>query len=308
MFSKGRIGKVVLYLVATVLICYGIGTAILLSSGEGSFTLSNNLNNLEVNQAEQRSIEGVKEINISVSSARVKVIAEKRDDVKVHFTGKISTTSTAVDPTLEASLEGEKLNISARLGRNTFFFGSLNSNLQLNVYIPENYAQELKVTSSSGGVNISDLKLSKLTCTISSGRGELNNLEVDEFKYKVSSGGIKASRLITKTSDITSSSGTIELSEFTGDIKVRSSSGSVTVGYSKFDNNVDISASSGRINLTLPSHSNFELDARTSSGRVTCTLPISINNSQKSSSLQGTVGSGGNKVLIRASSGSININ
>jgi lia operon protein LiaG len=300
--------RVVLYIIAVVSILYGVKMAVVSSTGGGKFSFSRVLKTADINQTAQEKVKGIKEISIDVSSAKINIIPEKRDDVRAHLTGRISTSAELTEPKLETSIEGGRLDIKVKVKPQTFFIGVSSIEQRLNVYIPESYSESLIVSSSSGGLNISNLKLNKLSCKLSSGRVELSNITVEDLNYNVSSGSIKASAITTKRSEFISSSGKIEIEDFSGDLRIKSSSGSIKVSYSNFNNSVDMSSSSGSIDLYLPKNAEFDLSARTSSGRITCKLPISINNEKEGKVLEGTVGSGKNKVTINASSGNININ
>jgi lia operon protein LiaG len=133
----------------------------------------------------------------------------------------------------------------------------------------------------------------------------MSNIKANVFNYDCSSGDFRAKGLSTGSSSVESTSGTINITDFTGDLKADSSSGDVSIDYANFDNNTDIHATSGNINLTLPKGSRFHLNATTSSGDISCDFPITITKNKKDNYLEGDVGSSGRVVRLDASSGDI---
>jgi lia operon protein LiaG len=308
MFNKNNIGKIVLYLVATVFIAYGAGTAMLMSFTKGDFKSINTSNTATVDQEKLESLNSIKEIYVEVSSAKVNIITENRKDVKARLTGSITSSSKTNEPTLETSVAGTKLNINVRSQNTSVGFALYRSmNLQLDIYVPSDYASDLRIKSSSGDINISEAKLNNLSCTLSSGKLNLGKISADNFNYDSSSGSLSASELITKSSDLEVSSGKIKLDRFEGDLKARASSGDINVRYGRFNNNVDVTISSGSVELTMPGDSEFKLAAKTSSGNVTCEFPITVTDKQKDRLLEGVVKNDKNRVSLTSSSGNIRV-
>jgi lia operon protein LiaG len=311
MFNKDNMRRIVLYLIATVFISYGAGTAMLMSSTKGDFSsitfssAASSGKSVTVNQEKQENIDSIDEIYVEASSSKINIITENRKDVKAQLTGNISSPSLTMDPELEVSISGSRLDIKVKI-QNTYW-GPTTINLKLDVYLPADYTKNLKLRASSGSISVDNIKLSSLDCSLSSGSLKLANAVIDNFQYKVSSGSLSANELITKSSNLTSSSGSIKIGSFTGDLKARASSGNIKVNYKKFDNHIDITASSGTIELTLPEDSEFSLVAKASSGTVSCKFPISIHEKSKNNYLEGVFKSDNNKIVLNTSSGNIKV-
>ena len=305
MFNKDTMRKLVLYLVATIFIAYGAGTAMLMSSTKGKLSSITLGKSVSIDQEKQESLASVKEISVEVSSAKVNVIPENRKDVKAHLTGNITSPSLTTEPTLETTIVGNKLNIKVKTQNN--YFGHTSISLKLDVYVPVDYSDDLRIKSSSGDININDLKLNNLTCNLSSGKLNLSKLTVNDFVFGVSSGSLIASDLHTKSSELEASSGKILIDRFTGDLKAQASSGDIKIKYSEFNNNADVTVSSGRIELTLPEDSEFKLSAKASSGDITCEFPITVTEKQKDNLLEGVVKSDNNEITLKSSSGDIKV-
>jgi lia operon protein LiaG len=299
-----NIKKLVLGLLAVMLIAYGIGTIIMFTSPKAAF--SSEKGSFNIDETKTSSISGIKEIKVSVSSTSINIIPYAEDELKAHLNGNVVSTSPYTKPDLECYTSGSTLYVNVKNNTKTTF-GFFSSSMKLDVYVPSNYANELKLTSSSGSINVKDLKLSTLQCTASSGSTTISNITADSFEYTCSSGSLNASGLITKNTKLSSSSGSKKISGFTGNLRSNSSSGSTRVEYSSFDNNIDISASSGSVEVTLPENSAFYADLRASSGGIRTDFPVTVVGSSDKHQLKGVVGSDKNTVKISTSSGSIRI-
>lgn len=305
MFDKVNMRKLVLYLVATVFIAYGIGTFMLMSSTKGDFASIKAGKTASVDQEKFEPMGSVKEISVGVSSAKINIITENRKDFRARLTGSVTSSSLTTEPTLETSIDGSTLNV--RVKTQNMYVGFTSVNLNLDIYVPLDYSENLTIKSSSGDINIQDIKLNDLNCNLSSGKLTLGKVSAKNFSYDSSSGSITAVELITKSSDLESSSGKIRLDKFEGDLKANASSGDIKIAYGEFNNNVNISVASGSVELILPENSEFFLNARASSGNVSCQFPITISNKQKENILEGVVKNDKNKISINTSSGNIKI-
>lgn len=302
--EKFNIKKLVLGLLAVMLIAYGIGAIIMFVSPGTS--LKGEKSSFDINDTKTANLNGIKEIQVNVASTSINIIPTTDSEIKAHLNGNIISMGTYSKPDLECYSSGNTLHVNVK-NKSGVNFGFFSSSLKLDIYFPAAYSNELKLSSSSGSINVRDLKLSKLQCSASSGSTTLENVTADSFDYNSSSGSLNANGLITKTSKLTSSSGSKRLSGFTGDLRATSSSGSTRVEYSNFDNNIDINASSGSVEIKLPEISAFYLDASASSGSVRSDFPITVTGSNEKHQLKGSVGSDKNKVRVNTSSGSIKI-
>lgn len=301
--NKWDIKKIVIYLIATVFITYGLG-AIMLFSNPKVFNWEKN--SYSINDEKSASINGISRISVNVSSSHVNITSGEGSEVKAHYYGNVTTSGSLAKPELECYTSGDTLYVNVK-SKSTIFFGFFSSDVKLDVTVPTGFSQELAVNSSSGSININSLKLSKLKIELSSGSTNIKQVAADDFNYDCSSGSLNAENLTTKTSKINASSGSERLTGFTGDFRASTSSGSVRVEYADFDNNINIDSSSGGVTVKLPGSSSFNLDASASSGGIHSSFPITVTGDNNRHSLRGTVGNDKNKISIHTSSGSINI-
>ncbi len=300
------IKNIIKYLVIIMLICYGIGFTIISFTGgfKGDFSISykNKKTYNDLDQEKIEKIDTISQISAETSSCDVNIIPEDREDIKAHFYGNATST---FKPELETKINGKELLIFIKRPKSYSIF---NSDLKLDIFVPENYKENIKIDSSSGSINIqNELTLNNLFIDVSSGDASLKDLNIKNLKYDSSSGSLIGENIVTDSTVLDVSSGTIELNDFTGDLKGDSSSGTIKVNYNVFDNNIDLDTSSGTVNIGLPDDAKFYLDAECSSGEIECDFPIVVRGKQEDNTLRGTVGNDKNKIKIDTSSGDINI-
>jgi DUF4097 and DUF4098 domain-containing protein YvlB len=142
----------------------------------------------------------------------------------------------------------------------------------------------LQVRTGSGSIDAHAVQ-GAITASAGSGRIELEETGSGDVSIHSGSGGVRVRGV-------------------RGGLSVSTSSGSIRAqGEIVRDWNLD--ASSGGITVELPSEASFELDAHTNSGSIDSERPLSVSGRISRRSLKGAVGSGGPRLEIETSSGSI---
>lgn len=103
---------------------------------------------------------------------------------------------------------------------------------------------------------------------------------------------------------INSGSGGVRVRGVRGGLSVSTSSGSIRA-QGEILRDWSLEASSGGIEVELPPAASFDLDAHTSSGSIDSERPVSVSGRISRRSLRGAVGTGGPRLLLETSSGSI---
>lgn len=312
MFENKNMKKIVLWLAAVALVCFGIGLLIFNITGGykgnygsvnfGSVINSKDSKEYSVNDEKTASIDGINNIIVEASSADINIIPEKRNDVKAHLYGNITATFetklylNSSAGTMEISID--KQNIGS--------FSVYGSSLKLDIYVPESYTNNLKVKTSSGKINaVNKMNLKDVSFDLSSGNVTMKDLTCENLAVKCSSGAIDGENIITKSADMDITSGSINLAGFNGNLNGETTSGKIYIEYSDFHNDVDLKATSGNIELKLPDYAQFKLQSKATSGRVSCKFPITVDDSEKRNELNGVVGNGKNSVNVNTTSGNV---
>ena len=83
-----------------------------------------------------------------------------------------------------------------------------------------------------------------------------------------------------------------------GDIDVTNSDGSVDLTGAPPLGNVSVENKNGEVNLTVPDHANFSIEAETRGGEISNDLNLKSTNENNRASVSGTVGHGGPRIVV----------
>ncbi len=287
MRNNTNIQKMVIWLVVIAAVSLTIA-AIAFFNTENYMVNFRDRNNFEGNSIDEVrtfGIDQLKEIYIHSVSSDVSVFSTDEEDIKIHFYGRSALKSEKALPKLITNLEGSKLKIEIEYPKVLFY----NANVVLDVYIPQDYRENIIIDTASADVDIS-------------------NLDINNFQCKTASGDLRIESLGSDNLTLNTASGDVDIVDFSGNLKADLVSGDIDVGYRVFDNNVDIKTISGKVKIDLPQNAEFYLKTNTVSGEVVAKFPITIISFNKMNQLEGTVGTGDNRIIIDTVSGDIYLN
>ena len=282
-----NIQKMVIWLVVIAAVSLTIATIAFFSTENYmvSFRDRNNFEGNSIDEAKTFGIDQLKEIYIHSVSSDVSVFSTDEEDIKIHFYGRSALKSEKALPKLITNLEGNKLKIEIEYPKVLFY----NATVVLDVYIPQDYAGNINIDAVSADVDIS-------------------NLDINNFQCKTVSGDLRIESLGSDNLTLKTTSGDVNIMDFSGNLKADSVSGDINVGYGVFENNIDIKTISGKVKIDLPQNAEFYLKTNTVSGEVVAKFPITIISFNKMNQLEGTVGTGDNRIIIDTVSGDIYLN
>ncbi|MEA3453461.1 MAG: DUF4097 family beta strand repeat-containing protein [Candidatus Caldatribacteriota bacterium] len=287
MRNNTNIQKTVIWLVVIAVVSLTIA-AIAFFSTENymvSFRDKNNFGGNPIDEVNTFGIYQLKEIYIHSVSSDVSVFSTDEEEIKIHFYGRTALKSEKASPKLITNLEGSKLKIEIEYPKVIFY----NADVVLDIYIPQDYTRNVNIDAVSADVDIS-------------------NLDINNFQCKTVSGDLKIKSLGSDNLTLNTTSGEVNIMDFTGNLKADSVSGDINVRYGVFDNNIDVKTISGKVEIDLPQYAEFYLKTNTVSGEVVAKFPITIISFNKMKQLEGTVGTGDNRIIIDTVSGDIYIN
>jgi len=287
MRNNTNIQKMVIWLVIIAVVSLTIA-AIAFFNTENymvSFRDRNNFEGNSIDEVKTFGIDQLREIYIHSVSSDVSVFSTDEEDIKINFYGRSAFKSEKALPKLITNLEGSKLKIEIKYPKVVFY----NANVVLDVYIPQDYRENIIIDTVSADIDIS-------------------NLDINNFQCKTVSGDLRIESLGSDNLALNTTSGNINILDILGNLKADSVSGDINVGYRIFDNNVDIKTISGKVKIDLPQNAEFYLKTNTVSGEVVAKFPITIISFNKMNQLEGTVGTGDNRIIVDTVSGSIYLN
>lgn len=163
----------------------------------------------------------------------------------------------------------------------------------------------LVADTSGGSINIEDVE-GDVTADTSGGPIEVKSVR-GNVRADTSGGSISVSGA---TGDVLAdtSGGSIEISEAGGRVVAETSGGGVNVSFAHGNaRGGTISSSGGGIRVALDPSINLTIDASASGGAVTSDLPLKLRGEASRTSLNGTLGAGGAKLVVEASGGPVRI-
>jgi len=162
---------------------------------------------------------------------------------------------------------------------------------------------ELK--TSGGTIDVSGLS-GRLDAKTSGGSIHLQEVNGDA-RVDTSGGKIDVASLDGSLTAHTSG-GPIRIDRVTGYVEAKTSGGPISVNFGRGNARGGVlETSGGSIEAQLDRSANLDIDASTSGGSVTSDLPIRVVGKISSSSLHGSLGSGGETLRLHTSGGSIHI-
>ena len=182
--------------------------------------------NCELDQINQTLVFDKKSFdNIKISSISTDVKLIPTDENKSKFILK----GTGCNQRLNYSLDSNSLNVNIIYPIFKSWVSKINTNLVLEVYLPENYTKNISISSVSGDINLDDNKF--LYCDVNSVSGDLKleniycndanikttsgdiNLETGKLnKFKTTSGDINLEKIIIKND--------LDIKTISGDVKI----------------------------------------------------------------------------------------
>jgi hypothetical protein len=168
-----------------------------------------------------------------------------------------------------------------------------------------NLRGDSELKTSGGSIDVSGLN-GRLDARTSGGSIHLQEVDGDA-RLDTSGGKIDVASLDGSLTAHTSG-GPIHIDRVTGYVEARTSGGPISVNFGRGNTRGGVlETSGGSIEAQLDRSANLEIDASTSGGSVTSDLPIRVVGKISSSSLHGSLGSGGETLRLHTSGGSIHI-
>jgi lia operon protein LiaG len=200
--------------------------------------------------------DNITEISLNLNSQDIKVENYEGQTLKVQIKSNSSISSE-----LPETEDGNKLILSTKY--------DTPSDATITLSIPNNFNNKgtLKLVTSSGDIQVSNLSLDRLNISTASGETKVSNLNLNYYSSDSSSGDSHFSNLsILNETKLSSSSGELVGNGNFGKVTANTTSGDIDIKFEKFLNNSSLSSSSGSISLSLPKNLGYKINYETTSG------------------------------------------
>lgn len=324
-----KMTKTVLIITAILIACLigaGIVLGITARDANGQWHFSNMIDGekFEIDEAQGFDLTGVSAMRVDCTSGNIKFVVS--DETKVTLTGVVITRGQQ-DEYLSVYEQDGTLYVEVEFEDQWF---NIHTDMKLTIYLPSDNNLDLSVDSTSGNINMADMRFGDIRIKKTSGDAMIDGCTAKTMEYDSSSGNTNISGSRFGSMDIVSTSGDIEISKTPGDITIRSTSGNV--GIMDADGTLDIGSTSGDVtidmasadiapvtvgitsgNLRLYMYENtaFDFDAKTTSGNISSDIEIAISGKLGKSfvgdNVSGSANGGGALVRLNTTSGNIRI-
>ncbi len=239
---------------------------------------------------------------VETDGGSITVTGGNRSGARVVITARDEEDLDRYKLSFEESPEGLRV-VARRKGGISSWFGSSGRGLQIEVEVPAE--TDIDLDTSGGGLRVESIR-GDVKADTSGGSIRVGDVEGD-VKVHTSGGGIRIADVRGDVRAETSGGG-VRIENVTGSIDANSSGGPIEASFAPgAEARGRLSTSGGGVKVWLDRNANVEIDASTSGGRVSCDLPITIQGRMSESRLKGTIGSGGPRLTLRSSGGSIRI-
>lgn len=251
----------------------------------------------------------------------VNVMGSKESGADVAITSNRDNIQRDVDFSFEEN-PGE-VRVRAQRLRPWSFFGSIFGGMWLHydIRVPKNTAVEIRTSGGSikvfalaGNTDLrtsgGSIEASQVTASLrarSSGGNIRAEMIHGETELSTSGGGIEADSIDGSLVAHTSG-GWIHINGVAGRVDARTSGGPINATFDRGDSRGGVlETSGGGIYVKIDPAANLEIEASTSGGGVSSSLPLRVSGRFSSNRLHGTLGAGGELLVLRTSGGSIRL-
>ena len=252
----------------------------------------------EVDEEKFADLDEVKNISISSPFIDVKVTSQDRDDLRIHYHGRMRTN---VVPELVVDKVNGDLEIKLQLSQNSY--SVIESKAVLEVFIPNSFKGNINSMASSGDIYMKNIVGDNLNFSTSSGDLFLENLKGKVINITTSSGDMNLNQLIGDIISINTSSGNMKTSNLVGKLTAKTSSGDISLKDISSEE-IKLSTSSGDIVINLDDSANYKIKGSTSSGDFIPNKKMVVEENRRGR-FMATVGEGLYPMEIQTSSGDV---
>lgn len=259
--------------------------------------------------------EEIKEINIDLVSQALNIYSTEDAEIRIEHKANRALTKREK---LIISIDGDRLTIKKprRIGIN------LISREIVDVYIPEQYEDDIYIDmtsektqieniklenlileKTSGSTAIEDIEVKKLSTDITSGSLEITNSQIENLISDGTSGSVKIENITSQVIELEKTSGSVKIKGTCQELDVNSTSGSIDIRLENMPQKIKTVQTSGSNKIELPENDGFELYYHKTSGNLTSDFLLNGQNKIRESGTY-LYKDGSNKIDIKTTSGS----
>lgn len=274
-----------------------------------SIVLNSGLAHFFADQQQQKdvvTVDGIKKINIDSVNANVRIFSEDREDVKAILHGPHSER-------FALNIEAARDELTIRTDEAWFQFLMFESELTLDVYLPESYSYDLEVILKAGnlqvqgGSNAHPLALNEINAQLSAGNANYRYLSANHLGHNSSAGNLVLQDTKAGTARLNASAGNIKLTRFTGALTATLLTGNLEAELDDLQGKLEADVKAGNIMIRLPKQTEFAVLAQVTAGKIHSDFTLDQWRENSQNTLQGSIGSEPNSLHLIVGAGNIQI-
>lgn len=257
----------------------------------------------KVTESDSYIVEEITEIQISIDTWNLSVMASSDEQVHISFDGSISDDD--VKPT--ASLKNSVLAIAQKSDEDIENQLALGKKGQLTLYLPTDCIIPIVINNGIGDIEADSISATKLQLVNSAGYVTLSNFVTDNLEISSTSGDITVKGSDIDNVAIITTSGYVNLSSTSfSNSEIVTKSGEINMSEISPDTNISLQTGSGDINLNYQaSPDNLDFAISSGSKDITTRFNGATYDKETTSCRQGMIGSGQNELQIISDNGTI---
>ena len=207
---------------------------------------------------------------------------------------------------VEASQNGNSVEVQAKTGGSWFVFGVHHTSLRVEVHMPKD--ADLTVDTGDGSVEADSIS-GNLDVHTGDGHIAVQGAK-GNIRLRSGDGHIKG-RGLDGRADITTGDGHVNIEGRFDALNIKTGDGSVTARADKgstVGSPWNIHTGDGSVDLDLPAELQANLDASTQDGRISLGIPVMVEGTFSSTKIFGKMNGGGQPIVVRTGDGSIRLN
>jgi len=200
------------------------------------------------------SYQGLTKIDVRTISSDVNILNTDEDSIRVVIYGRDNKNISVTTDVNQLKIDIDNRNVCIGI--------CFSMNDRVDVYVPNNYQNELNIKTTSGDINVGSYKANNFI--IKSISGDIIVDASRNLKANSTSGNIKVGT--ANNPSLSSISGDIRIKNATNSLKLKTTSGNVKLGTVYLTKNSTISSISG--DITIEKINEVYIDASTLSGDI----------------------------------------
>lgn len=275
-----------LIIIASILLIVGVTGSIL--------QFPNMINTEETTTTEVVSSNGIDQIDVKVTSAKIHIVPTDSDEIRA----ELISNETEVELIAEVNNQTVHIEVKNKMFP-IFEINFLPRTSSLTIYLPKKQYAGLSIKSTNGKMEIEDVAATDISLNSKNGAIHLEDIQADTISTKLNNGRIELENVTAITSSVYTDNGKITLANVTGDITGKTNNGLITYHTEKLAQAIDFHSSNGKINIfTEKQPTNVTYDLRADLGKIRVF---------EKSDWDTVTGNGEHVIKLRTNNGSITI-